>query len=165
MATYKIIPSSSKKFMLTRDEVPAGELTYTNWTNSKADIVLADGTVFKLAPKGTWQTSTEISRDGVPLFSYKLGWNGVIIKSMDVIPHTYRLKNKGFWKSMYVLLDESDQELLLIESTFKWKGMKTERTLTPSITFEKKTNKELLMLICACAVNYQQHTAAVIAST
>ncbi|MET0636675.1 MAG: hypothetical protein ABWZ25_11665 [Chitinophagaceae bacterium] len=168
MNDYKVIPAGSKKFTLTRDDMPIGELNYIKWSSSKADIILPNGPTYKVAPKGFWQRSTEILENGVPILTFRSHWKlGILISTpAEMISHTYRLKHKSVWKSSYELLDEGDQQILLIEQNFKWKGFKTEYLVTPSITFNMSARKELLILVSICAIKQQQQqTAAVVAST
>lgn len=162
MNEYKVVPLNRRNSVLTKNGTEIGELNYTNWSNSKADLIINNGPAYTLAPKGFWERTIEISENGIPVLSFKMSWKGGLwITTMgDQFPVKYRLKRKSLWRSSYELIDEAGEQLLLIDTEFKWKGFRTEYTFTPSLIFERSPKKELLMLTSICVINYQNRMAA-----
>ena len=167
MNEYKVISSGKRTSSLLMNENPVGAITNTNWSSTKAEISLPNGEVFQVAPKGFWERTTEVTQNDMVIVSFRFNWkNGIIMTTPgDSIPQTYRLKRKSLWKSEHQLLDESNEELLLITSVFKWKGFKTEFHFVPSLAFERTSRKELLMLVCIYALHQQQRRNAAVAAS
>ncbi|RYY58092.1 MAG: hypothetical protein EOO05_17495 [Chitinophagaceae bacterium] len=166
MNDYIITQTGMRSFVLTRNEVVLGDMNYVKWSPSKAAIQLADGTSYRIEPRGFWQRTTEVLENGQPLYSFRFTWRkGIEITSMrDAIPQKWFLKTKGFWKGTLQLLDENGQQLLFIEPRYRWKIFKTELLITTSLPFEKTPKKELLLMVTGAAFHYQQRIAAAAAT-
>jgi hypothetical protein len=162
MGLYKATSTDSRNFNLTIDTVPLGKLEYPKWYTFKADILLADHSKYQLEPKGFWDWKIELKQNEKSLLNFKMGWKGIIINTeFDGDEKSYLLSLKGLLSSKYVLIDTDENELLVVESDFKWNKLHFDYTITTSDGFDSHNNKELLLLTILHCINYYLTVTAV----
>jgi hypothetical protein len=156
MNSYKVIFQGSRKFKLFQNEQSIGELTYTKWYNSNANIRLSNNAEYSITSKGFFGTTLEVYQNNTLLISYKMGWKGVNITSkIGGEEKKYLLKLKGILSSTFVLLDADQNELIHTKSKFKWNKMHSDYELICTELFENIQHKELMLLVTYHALKYQ----------
>lgn len=155
MGNYKANSTNSQNFNLTSDNGVIGELSYTKWYAFNAEILRSDGTKYQLEPKGFWDSKIELKDDKKTLLEFKMGWNGIMIKTFsDDKEDTFLLQLKGLLSSKFVLIDTDKRELVIAETNFKWNKLNFDYTIETSEIFEQFDNKELLLLTILHCINY-----------
>lgn len=155
MGYYKAKSVNSTTFTLTQSEISLGELIYSKWYSFTADILLADHSKYELMPKDFWDSTIELKKNEEILLHFKMGWKGILINTkFDYIERSYLLKLKGFLNNKYVLLDTNENELLAVESEFKWVNLRFDYTIATSEEFDNYHNKELFLLTIIHCINY-----------
>ena len=153
MGNYKANSTNSRNFSLTADNVNIGELKYTKWYSFNAEIVLADNSLYLLEPKGFWDSKIELKKGEKIVLDFEMGWKGIVINFKDS-DKKYLLRLKGLLSSKFVLIDISDNELLAIETDFKWTKLNFDFNIETSNEFDNFENKEVLLLTILHCVNY-----------
>lgn len=93
MGQYKISTTNSQNFSLIFENEIVGELVYEKWYSFNAEILLNDGTNYQLEPKGIWDSKIELKHGTQTLLEFKMGWTGIIIKTLfENKEDTYLLK-------------------------------------------------------------------------
>lgn len=156
MREYKVAAEDSKHFSLKTDNREIGRLTYKKWYSYKAEITLAGNAIFQVGTKGFWGTTIELKQHGKVLLSFNMNWNGNLIlhTRFDDTERDFIFKQKGIWKSAYVLLDNTKQQLLIIQPHFKWNRFSYDYTITTTDSFDALSFKELLLLTMVHCANY-----------
>lgn len=167
MNEYKATREGTRTIVLRKNESKLGEVRYHKWSVGKADITLQAGATYMVRPKGFWQTTTEVMQDERVLADYKMTWRkGTELNTyFDTITDTFHFRYRGFWKGRYELQDANGEPVLVVTSSFRWKGFRTEFQLEPSVAFDRHAHKELLMLITLCCLTQQQRTQAAAAAS
>lgn len=155
MGEYKANSTNSQNFSLTFENQKAGELIYKKWYSFKAEIVLSDGSMYQLEPKGFWDSKIELKDGSITLLEFKMGWKGIIIKTFfNNKEDAYLLKLNGLLSSKFVLIDTEKNELMVAETDFKWNKLNYDYNIETSKKFEEFENKELLLLTILHCINY-----------
>jgi hypothetical protein len=158
MGHYKANSTNSREFSLTMNNNIIGELKYAKWYSFKADILLADNSIYQLEPKGFWDSKIELKKDDNVLLYFEMGWKGIVIHFNDS-DKKYLLRLKSLWSSNYILIDTDEKELLAIETDFKWSKLNFDFNIETSNEFDNFENKEVLLLTTLHCINY--YTACV----
>ena len=162
MKQYSIISTNYRNFKLILDDKELAELTYPKWYSFKAEIKLANQSVYTLEPKGFWDAQIELKQGGDVLMNFKLGWKGIMINVLTYnTDDHYLLRHKGILSSQYVLVDTNEQELLAVKPDFHWSKFKLDYTIETSDEFEKMKMKEAFLLTIIHSINYQMAAGAV----
>ncbi|MFZ1290185.1 MAG: hypothetical protein WAR79_08840 [Melioribacteraceae bacterium] len=155
MAEYKVKADSSKNFSLTCNEKLLGKLIYEHWYSLKADVQLISKQ-YKIEPKGFLGTTVEVKDSDKIYLSFTMSWNGniVITSKLERKEKNYFFKHKGIVKNNYLIKDENDQELLVIEPIMKWNKFNYEFLISSTENFENIKNKEILLFTIIHCSNY-----------
>lgn len=86
MANYIAKSTNSLSFYLTSDDEKIGELIYEKWYASNAEIKTFNGANFHLKSKGLWNSKIELKDGEKTILEFKLGWNGILIKTFPTYP-------------------------------------------------------------------------------
>ena len=155
MGHYKANATNSHNFSLTFDNQKVGELVYKKWYSFSAEIQLTDGSNYQLEPTGFWDSKIELKDDTQTLLEFKMGWKGIIIKTLfNDSEEVFLLKLKGLLSNKFVLLDTNDEELMAAETSFKWSKLNFDYNIETTQVFDKFENKELLLLTILHCINY-----------
>jgi protease II len=155
MGQYKVNSLNSKSFILTIENTKIGELNYTEWYSFKAEIKLADNSIYQLEPKGFWDSKIELKKAEKTLLEFKMGWKGIVIKTnFNENEKNYLLKLKGLLSNKFILIDAEENEILAVDTDFKWNKFNFDYTIETSTEFDTMENKELMLLTILHCVNY-----------
>lgn len=155
MGQYKANATNSHNFTLRFDYQKVGELVYKKWYSFSAEIQLTDGSNYQLEPTGFWDSKIELKDDTQTLLEFKMGWKGIIIKTLfNDSKEVFLLKLKGLLSNKFVLLDTNDEELMAAETSFKWSKLNFDYNIETTQVFDKFENKELLLLTILHCINY-----------
>ena len=155
MGQYKANATNSHNFTLRFDYQKVGELVYKKWYSFSAEIHMTDGTKYQLEPTGFWDSKIELKDDTQTLLEFKMGWKGIIIKTLfNDSEEVFLLKLKGLLSNKFVLLDTNDEELMAAETSFKWSKLNFDYNIETTQVFDKFENKELLLLTILHCINY-----------
>ncbi len=155
MGQYKANSINSKSFILTIENTRIGELNYTEWYSFKAEIKLADNSIYQLEPKGFWDSKIELKKAEKTLLEFKMGWKGIVIKTnFNENEKNYLLKLKGLLSNKFILVDAEENEILVVDNDFKWNKFNFDYTIETSTEFDTMENKELMLLTILHCVNY-----------
>ena len=155
MGQYKANATNSHNFTLRFDYQKVGELVYKKWYSFSAEIQLTDGTKYQLEPTGFWDSKIELKDDTQTLLEFKMGWKGIIIKTLfNDSKEVFLLKLKGLLSNKFVLLDTNDEELMAAETSFKWSKFNFDYNIETTPVFDNFENKELLLLTILHCINY-----------
>ena len=155
MGQYKANATNSHNFTLRFDYQKVGELVYKKWYSFSAEIQLTDGSNYQLEPTGFWDSKIELKDDTQTLLEFKMGWKGIIIKTLfNDSEEVFLLKLKGLLSNKFVLLDTNDEELMAAETSFKWSKFNFDYNIETTPVFDNFENKELLLLTILHCINY-----------
>ena len=155
MGQYKANSINSKSFILTIENTKIGELNYNEWYSFKAEIQLADNSIYQLEPKGFWDSKIELKKAEKTLLEFKMGWKGIVIKTnFNENEKNYLLKLKGLLSNKFILVDAEENEILAVDTDFKWNKFNFDYTIETSTEFDTMENKELMLLTILHCVNY-----------
>lgn len=153
MGHYKANSTNSRNFSLTENNLNIGELRYNKWYSFKAEIALADNSVYQLEPKGIWDSKIELKKGEEKLLDFEMGWKGIVI-NFENSDKKYLLRLKGLLSSKYVLIDQNQKEILAMETDFKWNKLTFDFDIETSNEFDNFENKHILLLTTLHCVNY-----------
>lgn len=155
MGQYKANSTNSQNFKLTFENEIKGELIYGKWYSFDANIQLSNGSKYQLVSTGIWDSKIELRDDTKTLLEFKMGWDGIIIKTLFKTNETnYLLKLKGILNGKFVLIDADKMELLAAEANFKWRTFNYDYKIETVDEFDTLDEKELLILTTLHCINY-----------
>ena len=155
MGQYKANATNSHNFTLRFDYQKVGELVYKKWYSFSAEIQMTDGKKYQLEPTGFWDSKIELKDDTQTLLEFKMGWKGIIIKTLfNDSEEVFLLKLKGLLSNKFVLLDTNDEELMAAETSFKWSKFNFDYNIETTQVFDKFEHKKLLLLTILHCINY-----------
>ncbi|MDI5897795.1 hypothetical protein [Flavobacterium yafengii] len=155
MGQYKANSTNSKSFSLTIENTRIGELNYTKWYSFKAEIQLADNSNYQLEPKGFWDSKIELKKAEKTLLEFKMGWKGILITTnFNESKKKYLLKLKGLLSNRFILIDAEENEILTVDTDFKWSKLNFDYTIETSTELDNMENKELMLLTILHCINY-----------
>ncbi len=153
MGHYKVDSTNSSDFILTMNNVTIGELKYSKWYSFKSEMLLADNSCYQLEPKGFWDSKIELKQGEEIILYFEMGWKGIVI-NLNYSRKKYLLRSKGLLSSNFFLIDIDENELVAIESDFKWTELTFKFDIETSAEFDNFENKEILLLTTLHCVNY-----------
>ena len=156
MATYKVKSADTTEFTLLQNEQYIGRLKYKNWFSFKAEITIENDIILQVEPVGFEDTVIEIRDRDQVLLDFKMNWKGRILihSKLGDTAQYYTLKQKGFFRSAFVLTDSDGLELLILEPDFKWNHLNYDYDINSSDVFEENENKNILILTAIHCSNY-----------
>ncbi|MES2486657.1 MAG: hypothetical protein V4581_12020 [Bacteroidota bacterium] len=124
-----------------------GRITFTKWSSNKAEIALADNSIYQMVPRGIWGVQYDVVKDGQPLYQSKMSfWGKITITPIKEAHHFFTLKHKGY-KGGYVLQNYKGEEIARIIQNFTWKSFKSTYTLSTQPGFTQAEQGKLLVLL------------------
>lgn len=155
MALYKANSNNSRNFKVTLENQEIGELLIKKWYSFDADLIMSDGKNYQLITKGFWDSKVELIDGSQTLLDFKMGWKGIVIKTyFDNQERYYLLKLQGFINSKFILIDDSDQELSVASTDFKWLTLHFNYDIETSASFDQLRNRDLLLMTMLHCMNY-----------
>lgn len=155
MAFYKANSTNSRNFKVTLENQEIGELLIKKWYSFDADLIMSDGKNYQLITKGFWDSKVELIDGSQTLLDFKMGWKGIVIKTyFDNQERQYLLKLQGFINIKFILIDESDQELSVASTDFKWLTLNFNYDIETTASFDQLRNRDLLLMTMLHCINY-----------
>jgi hypothetical protein len=156
MSDYIVKTIDTKHFSLTQNELPLGDLKYKSRFSFKAEVNLADASAYKFEPKGFWGNTIELKDRYRTVLYFKQNWKGKIIINalFENYNRQFTLKQKGVFKSGYVLCDVNDRVLLDVTANFKWKKFNYDYILSVNPELDKLEYRHILLLTSIYCINY-----------
>ncbi|MFN8349180.1 MAG: hypothetical protein U0X91_29540 [Spirosomataceae bacterium] len=155
MGHYIANSENSRNFNLASEGREIGELIYQKWYSFTAEIIMADGAKFTLEPKGFWESKIELKDDSKTLLEFKMGWKGIIIKTLfNDREENFLLKLKGLLSNKFILIDTDNIELMVAETDFKWSKFNFDYTIETTPNFDNFDRNELLLMAILHCINY-----------
>lgn len=155
MALYKANSTNSRNFNVTLENQEIGELLIKKWYSFDADLIMSDGKNYQLITKGFWDSKVELIDGSQTLLDFKMGWKGIVIKTyFDNQERQYLLKLQGFINSKFILIDDSDQELSVASTDFKWLTLNFDYDIETTSSFDQLRNRDLLLMTMLHCINY-----------
>jgi hypothetical protein len=155
MGQYSANSTNSQNFTLASDNNKIGELIYKKWYSFEAEILMADGKIYQLEPKGFWDSKIELKDGDETLLEFKMGWKGIVIKTyFDKKEMHFLLKLKGLLSNKFILLNNENEELLVAETDFKWSKLNFDYIIETNQNLDNFDNKKLLLLTVLHCINY-----------
>lgn len=138
-----------------------GTIQYKTWQPNQAQATTANGIVYTIAPTGFWRTTVTVYKENIPFAEIKpvLGKGLKVTFASSAIP--FSIKNRTFFSTDLVVVDESDQKLAMIISRFKWRKFRNdyEIEILPNM-LDTETNVILPLILVYCARLIQMRRAA-----
>lgn len=138
-----------KTFQLVENEQLLGELVYENIFLSKAEIRFPNLETYQIKPVGIFKTNTVVTKNEIEIANLKMNWRGQIVIAFKD-GQEFVLKGKGMFYSKYVIENKDQEKLIQFDPKFNWKKF----CYNYSITFDKKPEDILLILLGVYASNY-----------
>ncbi|MBS1592588.1 MAG: hypothetical protein JST07_10840 [Bacteroidetes bacterium] len=155
MGQYRADSINSQNFSLTFDNEKIGELVYKKWYSFSAEILINDCKKYQLEPKGLWDSKIELKDGNEILLEFKMGWKGIVIKThFDNEEKHFLLKLKGLLSNKFILLDDDNGELVVVETDFKWSKLRFAYNIETTKIFDNLKNKEIFLLTILHCINY-----------
>lgn len=161
MTKYKVKSDDRKKFSFTNNDNLIGDLIYEQRYNLKSDILLANGLSYHFEPKNDSAMTVELKDNKSILLNFKMNSKGniTITTKLENIQNHYILKHTGVFKSTYTLVDSEEEELLVIQTDFKWDKLNQDYNISTSDTFDNFKNTDVILLTMIHCINYYQYVS------
>ena len=138
-----------KTFELTDSSKKLGHIIYDSLFSSKANAIVGNDT-YKITPIGIFNTTISVTKNDKEVASLKKkNWKGHIIISFQK-GQEFILKATGTFLTKYVLEDQDQQKVMLLNPDFNW----AKFSFNYSISYAKKPQDILLVLLATYAANY-----------
>jgi hypothetical protein len=161
MKEINVLPQGYRAFTAIWNDIVLGRVEYPKWYSSKAVISIGEEAVYTLEPKGFWQTTQELKKDGVLILEMQMKWSGkILISKPKDADRSYAFQPKGFFKNGYVLTDYKGNEFFHIRSDFSWKKFNAGFIITCKDDFGNDEFEQLLMLMSVYYFKAMQDAAA-----
>ena len=138
-----------KTFQLIENQRLLGELVYSDFFYSKAEIKLSNSETYQIKAVGIFRTNTIVTKNGAEIANLKMNWRGQIVIAFQD-GQEYLLRGKGMFYSKYVVENKEQEMLIQFEPKFKWKKFRYNYNITYNIVQEEV----LLILLGLYASNY-----------
>lgn len=163
MANYIAKSANSLSFYLTSDDEKIGELIYEKWYASNAEIKTFNGANFHLKSKGLWNSKIELKDGEKTILEFKLGWNGILIKTFfQNSEKNYILRTKGISSNKFILTDSEKKELLVAEMDTKLDNLNYKYSIRTTNEFESFRNKNILVLALLHCINFYIYITTIV---
>ena len=161
MTEYNVKSDDRKKFSFKSNGISIGDLLYEQRYNLKSEILLTNGQNYHFEPKGDFTMTVELKDKGEILLNFKMNSKGNITLNtkFENIDIHYIFKHTGVFKSTYTLVDSEEEELLVIQTDFKWNKFNQDYNIFSSDTFEKFKNKDIILMTIIHCINYYQYVS------
>ncbi len=150
----KIQYTDKKTFDLTDGSKKLGHLTYESLFSFKANAMVGDANyvgndTYQITPIGVFNATIAVTKDGKEVASMQMNWKGHIIISFQN-GQAFIFKATGAFLNKYVLEDQDQQQLMLLNPDFNW----AKFSYNYSISYDHKPQDILLVLLATYAANY-----------
>ncbi|MFL9844385.1 hypothetical protein [Flavobacterium rhizosphaerae] len=159
MKQYTVLKNGAREFTIKREETLIGGITFAKWYSAYPQIHLADGSVIRTEQKSFWKGTREILLNEQPWLELKGRINPMFIPYKQA-HHFYKIKQRGFFKQGYIIVNYKGEQVALLYSTFSWKGFKTEYILTCEDDFGNTPTENFLLVYLVYYYKEQQRVAA-----
>jgi hypothetical protein len=140
--------TDKKTFELTDGAGKLGHISYESlFTHS--GIAVVGNEHFEIDTAGIFNSTISVTHEAINVASLQMSWKGDIIIFFQNSGE-FILKANGIFRSKYVLEDSNKQPLLLLTPDFNWRKF----NYNYGITYDKKPENILLVLLAAYAANY-----------
>jgi hypothetical protein len=140
--------TDKKTFELTDGAEKLGHISYDSLFTHSATAVVGDDH-FEIDTAGIFNSTISVIHKAINVASLQMSWKGDIIIFFQNSGQ-FILKANGIFRSKYVLEDQNKQPLLLLTPDFNWRKF----NYNYSITYDRKPENILLVLLAAYAANY-----------
>ncbi len=144
----KIQCTDKKTFELTDCSEKLGHITYDGLFSYSANAIIGNDN-YKITPKGIFSSTISVTKDEIEVANLQMNWKGHIIISFPNRKN-FILKTTGTFQSKYVLEDENQQKLMLLNPDFNW----SKFSYNYEISYDNKPQDTLLVLLTTYAANY-----------
>ncbi|MFZ1789967.1 MAG: hypothetical protein WAT92_16740 [Saprospiraceae bacterium] len=142
-----------KTFQVSDNDQFLGELIYENLFYQKAQIKMANSTMYQIKPVGIFQTSIAINQNEAEVAQLVMNWSGEIVISFTD-HRAYVMKMNQFYFGKYILENKSQEKILQIEPQFDWRSFHNQKDINYHITENDHAKDPLLLLLCVYATNF-----------
>ena len=155
MREFIVKAASNKHYSVWQEETEIGNLVCEKWFSFKAVMSIRNKGTFQVIPKGFWGSTIEVWKDDKLVLNFKMHWNGqIIIKTWFAgVEDAFIFKNKGIFKSGYILQNKEGKELLEITPDFSWKKLHCNYIIHTSGMPDNEFG-DLLMITSVHCANY-----------
>lgn len=160
---YTVTSQGNRQFeVFSEDNDSLGVMNFSPWRFfNKGEITTVNHLIYKIAPKGFWQTTLAITKQDMPFAEIKLKLGMRMVLSFANENRVYYFKKKGFWNSNYILTDEDDHEIAFIEVSYNWRKWKFDYSIDVHANMlDKEANLLLPLILVLCARNMRMRQAA-----
>jgi hypothetical protein len=164
---YMVKSINAKQFCMTKNDKIIGVLKYKNRFSFKAQMTMADASIYTLEPKGFFGNTIELKDNRRVLLSFKQNWKGKIVISavFENFNRQFIFKHKGIFKTGYLLTDKDDYELAGIQPQFKLKKFNYDYIISANVLLDKFDYKEILLLTTIHCANFERRRNSAAAAT
>ncbi|GAB2777718.1 hypothetical protein GCM10027275_21170 [Rhabdobacter roseus] len=142
----------NKTFELLDSSGNLGYIIYDGLLSSKATILVGEDN-YKIIPLGILSTSISVTKNGAEISTLEMNWKGNITILFEN-GQKFIVKATGSFRDKFVLEDEDQQQILLLNPDFNWITF----NYNYSVLYDNKSQDLLLILLATYAANY--YTAA-----
>lgn len=101
-----------------------------------------------------WNSKIELKDQEKTLLEFKLGWNGILIKTFfNDLEKKYLLRIKGLSSNKFILTDAEKNEILVAEMDTKWDNLNYKYTINTTDEFENFPHKNIMVLALLHCIN------------
>ena len=150
MKTLTASSTDLRNFHLLDGNTDLGKLFYEKWYSFNATINV-ENQEYQCQFNNFWGTELRLLKNGELIGTFKINWLGKIVVEFN--QKKYLLTSKGFLKYRYVLLDESEKEIVAFLPDFNMKKFRYDY----SVEMSQQLDVALLLALVHC-INYQMST-------
>lgn len=140
--------TNTKLFELIDGTNKLGQISYDGLLSYKASATAGNDN-YLITPTGLFSTAMQVTKNNVAIAHMQMNWKGNIIISFQN-GKEFILKASGLLQSQYVLEDQHQQKLLLLDPDFNWAKFSYSYT----VSFDNKPQDILLVLLATYSANY-----------
>ena len=144
----KIQRSDKRCYELTEGSERLGRIIYKGLFSFKASAIVGDAS-YTITPKGIFNTSISVTRDGMEVAKMKMNWKGHIFISFQN-GREFVFKATGSFLTRYVLEDKDQQKIMFLNPDFIWSTF----SYNYDISYDNAPPDILLVLLAAYSANY-----------
>lgn len=145
--------TDKKTFQLTENGQQLGQLVYENLFFLNAEIKLASLDVYEIKPVGFFQTSINVTKNGIEIAKLVMNWRGEIVISYQD-GQEFVLKLNKFFYGKYIIENKNKEKIIQLDPRFNWREFQYNFDIAYNITDENKSKDTLLLLLGVYAANY-----------
>ncbi len=126
-----------------------GNLDFSGWRPTKADLALSDGTTYTIEPLGIWNTTIQITKGDTIIAGMKYNWNASI-SIMFANGREFTFKRQKRWSGDWLMVNDMEDAIGLLSVSYKWStmGFDYHLQLEPDADRQITTLLPFIMLYC-----------------